>query len=143
VEKNIPEQLWDNVTIDGHEWGVLDTDFARSHKEQFSRIIAADCYWMPWQHENLVKSMLHFLSTDPAARIFAVGGFHTGRAKLAAFFDVAEENGLEVEEIYEEDEDGVRREWAKEKDGGRENVTERKKWLMISRLRRRDSPEEQ
>lgn len=51
---------------------------------------------------------------------------------------MAEEEGLYVEEIYEEDADGVRREWAKEKDGGTENVTERKRWLTIARLRRRE-----
>ncbi|CAD0051087.1 unnamed protein product [Aureobasidium pullulans] len=98
--------------------------------------MAADCFWMPWQHENLASSMLHFLSDDPEARVLAMGGFHTGRAKLAAFFDVASEKGLEVQEIYEEDDQGNRREWVKEKDGGRENVTERKKWLTIAILRR-------
>lgn len=135
-EKNIPDHLRSNVTIQGHEWGVLDDDFAGSHKNHFSRVIAADCFWMPWQHQNLAQSMLHFLSTDPGATVLAIGGFHTGRAKLAAFFDVAEEEGLHVEEIYEEDCDGIRREWVKEKDGGRENVTERKRWLTIARLRR-------
>ena len=52
--------------------------------------------------------MLHFLSAgDPDARVYAVGGFHTGRAKLAPFFDVAEQEGLEVEFIQEEDVTGL------------------------------------
>lgn len=83
--------------------------------------------------------MLHFLTLDAAGRVFAIAGFHTGRAKLAAFFDVAEEEGLAMEEIYEEDAEGTRREWVKERDGGREDHTERKKWLVIARLKRRES----
>ena len=81
--------------------------------------------------------MLHFLM-DPGGRVLAIAGFHTGRTKLASFFQIAEEEGLEVEEIYEEDAEGVRREWAKERDGGRENVTERKRWLVIAVLKRRE-----
>jgi len=93
---------------------------------------------MPWQHQNLARSMLHFLSTDdPDARVYAVGGFHTGRAKLAPFFDVAEQEGLEVEFIQEEDVTGNVRPWAKERDGGREDVTGRKRWLVTARLKRK------
>ncbi|KAI5251768.1 hypothetical protein E4T42_03999 [Aureobasidium subglaciale] len=136
VKENIPESLTPNARVEGHAWGVLDDDFAKAHYRKFNRVLAADCFWMPWQHENLALSMLHFLSDDLDARVLAIGGFHTGRAKLAAFFDVAEEQGLEVEEIYEEDAEGTRRDWVKEKDGGRENVTERKKWLTIAILRR-------
>ena len=136
VKQNVPESLASKARVQGHAWGVLDDDFAKANAHKFNRVLAADCFWMPWQHENLVLSMLHFLSDDPDARVLAIGGFHTGRAKLAAFFDVAVEKGLEVQEIYEEDAEGNRREWLKEKDGGRENVTERKKWLTISILRR-------
>nr|OQO21497.1 hypothetical protein B0A51_11288 [Rachicladosporium sp. CCFEE 5018]OQO21817.1 hypothetical protein B0A51_09837 [Rachicladosporium sp. CCFEE 5018] len=85
----------------------------------------------------LCDSMLHFLSPDSAARVFAVAGFHTGRARLAAFFKVAAEHGLIPEEIYEEDVNGLRRSWAEERDGGLENHTERKKWLVVSRLRKK------
>ena len=81
--------------------------------------------------------MLHFLSLDPSARVFAVGGFHTGRAKLAAFFSTASDLGLETEEIYEEDARGVRRPWLAERDGGRENPSERKNWLTIAILSRK------
>ncbi|EMD00657.1 hypothetical protein BAUCODRAFT_55401, partial [Baudoinia panamericana UAMH 10762] len=122
--------------IEGHEWGEFGTAFASEQRHSFSRILAADCYWMPGQHHNLVLSMLHFLTVDPRARIFVIAGFHTGRAKLAAFFDVALAEGLNVEEIYEEDAEGIQREWASERDGGREDHTERKKWLVIARLKR-------
>lgn len=80
--------------------------------------------------------MLHYLIDDKCARAFVVAGFHTGRARLAAFFEVAIQEGLEIEEIYEEDVEGVRREWCEERDGGTENTTERKRWLVIARLRR-------
>lgn len=83
--------------------------------------------------------MLHFLSLAAESKVLAIAGFHTGRAKLAAFFDVAVEQGLEIEEIYEEDANGKRRPWAKERDGGRENPTERKKWLVTAVLRRASS----
>lgn len=136
VKHNISEELQSKARVQGHAWGVFDDDFAKANGRKFDRVLAADCFWMPWQHENLALSMLHFLSDDPDARVLAIGGFHTGRAKLAAFFDVALEKGLEVQDIYEEDAEGTRREWVKEKDGGRENVTERKKWLTIAILRR-------
>ncbi|KAI4723495.1 hypothetical protein E4T48_00043 [Aureobasidium sp. EXF-10727] len=136
VKHNLPDPLASKATVQGHAWGILDDPFALTNAHKFSRVLAADCFWMPWEHENLAASMLHFLSESPDARVLAIGGFHTGRAKLAAFFDVAAERGLEVQEIYEEDAEGTRRDWVKEKDGGRENVTERKKWLTIAILRR-------
>lgn len=92
---------------------------------------------MPWEHDNLAKSMLHFSADTPDARILCIAGFHTGRAKLAPFFEeVVPRHGLEIEDIYEMDADGRRRPWAKERDGGTENIGERKKWLVLARLRR-------
>ncbi|KAI7146702.1 hypothetical protein KC343_g12188, partial [Hortaea werneckii] len=70
--------------------------------------------------------------------IYAIAGFHTGRRKLAPFFTVAVEQGLELEDIFEEDGEGNRREWQAERDGGREDPTERKKWLVIATLKRRN-----
>ena len=61
----------------------------------------------------------------------------TGRAKVVPFFEeVVPQQGLEVEDIYEMDADGARRPWATERDGGTENIGERKKWLVVARLRR-------
>ncbi|KAF4552917.1 Lysine methyltransferase-like protein 3 [Elsinoe fawcettii] len=140
LQKNIDQnqRLFSNVKplIHGHEWGVFDDDFSVKNKNRFSRLLAADCYWMPQVHEELVMSMLHFLCLKDTARIFAISGFHSGRAKLAAFFDTAVECGLVVEEIYEENAEGLRRPWEKERDGGREDHTERKKWLAVAILRR-------
>jgi hypothetical protein len=46
------------------------------------------------------------------------------------------EAGLEIEKIWERNADGVEREWVV--DRGIEDVTERKRWLVIGILRRRD-----
>lgn len=82
-------------------------------------------------------SMLHFLDAEPSSRVLMIAGFHTGRAKLSNFFDVAVEYGLEVEDIYEEDAEGETRPWAKERDGGTEHHRERKRWQVIAQLKRR------
>ena len=138
VERNASRQSTAYPTVQGHEWGIFDDSFATDNAGRFTRVLAADCFWMPQVHAELVQSMLHFLSAD--GRVFLVSGFHTGRAKLAVFFDVAAEHGLEVEEIHEEDAEGVRRPWAKERDGGRENPTERKRWLVLAVLKRAMTP---
>jgi hypothetical protein len=77
--------------------------------------------------------MLHFLSDEPSARIYCIAGFHTGRAKVALFFEeVVPEQGLEIEEIYEMDVTGQRRPWDKDRD----DMGERKRWLVLARIRR-------
>lgn len=136
AKRAIPPTLARQYHVEGYAWGDVGSEFARSNAHSFDRIIAADCYWMPNQHENLVKSMLHMLSLSREARVLAIAGFHTGRATLAGFFDEAVSQGLVVEEIYEEDVQGVTREWVPERDGGREDVTGRKRWLVVAVLRR-------
>lgn len=112
--------------------------FSQENGGCFTRILAADCLWMPHEHRNLARSMLHFLSSSSNARVLVIAGFHTGRAKLAPFFEeVIGDEGLGIEEIYEMDADGMRRKWQAERDGGRENIGERKKWLVVARLRRK------
>lgn len=139
IEKNVPPHLQPRVSVRGHEWGNVADPFAASRKHSFSRVLAADCLWMPWQHESLLDSMLHFLSYEDGARIWVIAGFHTGRGKLAPFFDVAVGKGLEIEDMWERDCDGQEREWLNERDGGREDVGERKKWLVLAILRRSQS----
>lgn len=137
VAKNTPDHLKSHVRVEGHQWGELSTPFAEANAHSFTRILAADCLWMPHEHESLAQSMLHFLSHSPDARIFCIAGFHTGRVKVAPFYEEAVPSvGLEVEEIFEMDADGKRRKWEVEVDGGRENIGERKKWLTVARIRR-------
>ena len=122
--------------IEGLEWGDLDSALAIEFSHHYDRIMAADCLWMPSQHLNLVRTMLQFLTEDPGGRVFVVAGFHTGRAKVASFFEVGQGEGLEIQEIYEEDSEGVRREWTSRRDDGSREFTERKRWLVIATLKR-------
>ncbi|RMJ21564.1 putative methyltransferase, partial [Aspergillus sp. HF37] len=131
------------TTVDAqpHEWGALDTAFARTHRNAYTRIIAADCFWMASQHENLVRTMRWFLDeADPNARVWVVAGFHTGRAIVAGFFETAVRLGMAVERIYERDlnaarEDGgeVRRAWAPAREG--EGPENRRRWCVVAVLR--------
>jgi EEF1A N-terminal glycine/lysine methyltransferase len=124
------------VRVEGHEWGVLDDAFSKENKESFGRILVADCLWMPWQHLNLLKSIRWFMKADGKA--WVVAGFHTGRAKMRGFYEESAlmEAGLEIEKIWERNADGAEREWVV--DRGIEDVTERKRWLVIGILRRRE-----
>ena len=136
VENNVPSAKLDPAMVQGHEWGILTDEFSVANQKQFTVILCADCLWVIGEHQSLVRSMLHFLPRSSKARVWIVAGFHTGRAALASFFDVATEEGLEVEKIWERDVDGKEREWLKIRDGGRENVSERKRWLVVAVLRR-------
>ena len=62
------------------------------------KIIVADCLWMPSQHVNILRTILHFLpqgiskDTDEMNSVpcaLVVAGFHTGRAIVRNFFDLA------------------------------------------------------
>lgn len=136
VQKNIPPDMKSRVTIEPHKWGDVDIPFALSKQGHYTRIIAADTLWMPMQQTYLAKSILHFLSPAPEARIFVIAGFYTGRARMGPFFEeTLEEEGLEVEDIFEIGVDGKKRSWedkALEEMGGKS-----KKWLVIARLKRR------
>ena len=79
--------------------------------------------------------MKHFLSPDPNARVFVTAGFHTGRARIASFFEeTVPQVGLEVEEIFEMDADGRGRVW--QPGASEEHIGQRKKWLVVARIKR-------
>ncbi|KAH8595925.1 hypothetical protein B0O99DRAFT_145546 [Bisporella sp. PMI_857] len=122
------------ASVEGHEWGVLTDPFSVTHKEMFDRIIVADCLWMPHQHENLLRSIRWFLKEDGKA--WVVAGFHTGREKMSGFFkrEQLQGLGLEIELIWEREAGGKEREWTE--DRGVEDITERKRWLVVAVLRR-------
>jgi len=122
------------VEVKGHEWGVLDGAFERENEGRFSRVLVADCLWMPHQHGNLLRSIRWFLAAG--GRAWVIAGFHTGREKMRGFYgkDALEMAGLEVERIWERNADGGEREWVE--DRGREDVTERKRWLVVGILKR-------
>jgi nicotinamide N-methyltransferase len=125
-----------DVTVEGHSWGELEEEaFSVAHAGQYDRLLVADCLWMPWQHENLQRSIAHFLKPGGDSRAWVVAGFHTGREKMKGFF---EEEGLRkvglcVERIWERDCDGLEREWSWD---GEEGLSMRKRWLAIAVLKR-------
>jgi len=80
--------------------------------------------------------MRYFLSSSADARVYVIAGFHTGRANMARFFEeVVGNEGLEVEEIFEMDANGRRRNWSPY--APEELIGERKKWLAVARLKMR------
>jgi hypothetical protein len=136
VSQIVPEQLKPRISVHGHLWGSLDDVFATTHRAHYTRVLAADTLWLAGEHDNLVQSMIHFLSPDPSARVLVIAGFHTGRAKIATFFEEAvPPSGLEVEEIFDMDADGQRRTW--DARAPEQPVGERKKWLVLAILKRK------
>ncbi|KAL4947190.1 hypothetical protein BDW69DRAFT_178900 [Aspergillus filifer] len=129
------------VDVHPHEWGTaLDTDpWAVSSRGSYTRIIAANCYWMPSQHENLARTMKWFLA--PGGKVWCITGFHTGREIVAEFFETVKGVGLVIESIWERDmntsfEDGeheVRREWMEKRDD--EGPENRRRWCVVAVLR--------
>ncbi|KAF7542226.1 hypothetical protein G7Z17_g11766 [Cylindrodendrum hubeiense] len=124
----------DSVLVEGHSWGELEDSFSTTHRHSFDRIIVADCLWMPWQHANLHRSIAFFLREAADARCWVVAGFHTGREKMRSFYDAdaLREVGLEIEHVWERDCNGVERPWDTERE---DDVTERKRWLVVAALK--------
>ncbi|KAG5981155.1 hypothetical protein E4U55_003242 [Claviceps digitariae] len=125
------------VSVQGHTWGdVAASSFCQTNRHAFDRVVAADCLWMPWQHENLHKSIDHFLrQDDPHARCWVLASFHTGRHNMKGFFEdraLARYN-LEVDAIWERDCDGKERAWSWDRE---EDVSMRKRWQVICLLKR-------
>lgn len=141
VERNITSRklkspkMVAEVEVKGHEWGVLDNKFSVENKGSFGRILVADCLWMPWQHGNLLKSISWFLKEEDG-KAWVVAGFHTGREKMRGFYaeSALKEAGLIIERIWERNAEGHEREWVE--DRGLEDVTERKRWLVVGILKR-------
>ncbi|KAL9618939.1 MAG: hypothetical protein Q9160_006403 [Pyrenula sp. 1 TL-2023] len=105
------------VTILPHIWGTglsspssSAPSLAPSLAHTFTKILIADCLWMPSQHTNLVRTIKHFLQPLPTSRhasatsptssaeqktvssqpcALVVAGFHTGRSIVAGFFRTA------------------------------------------------------
>lgn len=102
-----------HITIAGLTWG--DPFFTSPNQygkllspqpaqHSFDRMIIADCLWMPSQHENIVKTINHWLrhesapshateadadtNTSPPCAL-VIAGFHTGRSTVASFFEIA------------------------------------------------------
>lgn len=80
--------------------------------------------------------MRHFLSADPGARVWVVAGWHTGKRKVAGFFETARQRArLEVERRWEVDTDMRSREWVEPGDGSEENSGDRNRWMVVAVLK--------
>ncbi|CAK7202536.1 hypothetical protein SEUCBS139899_005260 [Sporothrix eucalyptigena] len=124
------------ASVDGHEWGIFDSDLARAGHHAYDRVFVCDCLWMPWEHDNLRKSIDWFMKEGDESRCWVIGAFHTGRSKVVSFFDDAAlaACNLEIEGIWERDSDDQERDWSV--DRGVEDVRERKRWLVVAIFRR-------
>lgn len=126
----------DGVMVEAHAWGDLSAPLAQGNAHMFDRVLAADCLWMPWEHDSLRRSIAWFLREGPDARAWVVAGFHTGRDAVRGFFgaEALAAEGLAVESIVERDCEGVERPWVW--DRGVEEVGERRRWLVVAMLKR-------
>lgn len=133
------------VEVDGHAWGEFPSEqeeetTTENRHHAFDRVLVCDCLWMPWQHDNLLKSIDWFLKkkeNGKEARCWTVAGFHTGREGMREFFreERLAKVDLEIERIWERDCDGEEREWSW--DRGIEDPGARKRWLSFAILKRR------
>ncbi|KAI1617493.1 hypothetical protein EDD36DRAFT_3099 [Exophiala viscosa] len=124
IEQNVRENVLERtgsdhtssksvVNVFGYTWGTtkmyLPNHYGKLAPEQpetFDRIIIADCLWMPSQHVNLVKTILHYLdSSQENACAFVLAGFHTGRAIVRGFFQIATGEWTQEDQAGDEDED--------------------------------------
>ncbi|KAF3491607.1 uncharacterized protein GIQ15_01124 [Arthroderma uncinatum] len=167
IRNNLPQHLVERVAIQPYQWGVFDettikadgdelesrhvskmAHFAAANKGRFSRVICADCLWMPAQHENLIQTLLWFLtpsessssssSSSSSGMAWVVAGLHTGREIVANFFRKAVAAGLVIDKIWERDMNATEemdqaREWGPvREDEGPEN---RARWCVVAMLR--------
>ncbi|KAF3016559.1 hypothetical protein E8E14_012747 [Neopestalotiopsis sp. 37M] len=129
-----------SVVVEGHAWGEVESEpFAAENRGRFDRVLACDCLWMPWQHDNLRRSISWFLADTEDARAWLVAGFHTGRHNMSGFFDADKlaAFGLGVDCIWERDVEGEERDWAVE----RQDDGNRKRWLVVASLKKIPRPQ--
>ena len=129
-------QRTSGVSVEAHKWGDLHGGVAEANAHEFARVLAAGCLWRLEEHENIARSMAHFLAKSREAEVWVVSGFFLGREKLARFFDVAGVEGLDVREVFEQNAVGSRREWVVDRvEDGKESVEQG--WLLVAVLCRR------
>jgi nicotinamide N-methyltransferase len=134
------------VQIAGYVWGTPTLYSASQYgvplpslsDVRYSRIIMCDCLWMPSQHQNLVDSIVRWLSASADSCAIVIAGFHTGRGVVSDFFSLAaggDDAPLAIGEIGEIDVDGQWREWAYER--ANETQEQAKRWCVVAILQRR------
>lgn len=127
LRRNVP----DSVGVVPHKWG--DPVDALIENGLFDVILLADCLWMPEEHASLCETLAKTLKQTSSARVHCVAGFHSGRQKMAPFFQHATKVGLVTDSIYEINTTGERRDWDPSR--AEEDSVVRKKWLTIATLK--------
>lgn len=91
---------------------------------------------IPSHHQP--PSSKHPYEPSEGGRAYVIAGFHTGRAKMAPFFDpvAMREDGLVVDRIWERNAEGLEREWRVDRGEEDKDVTGRKRWLVVGIVRR-------
>ena len=140
VRNNLDADLRRRTTVQGHKWGETTDEFSHSHAGYFTRILCADCIWMLDQHANMLSSLQHLLAPTDDSRIWVVAGFHTGRHIVVMFFEAAKQAGFECERIWEQDHEGNTQPWRLNPWDNRDDIEERRKWLVIASLKRSSPP---
>lgn len=138
VRRNLSDYLNTPVLVGGHQWGVFDDELSKSSGKSFTRILCADCIWMNGEHDNLVKTFNHFLAPSKDARVWLIAGFHTGRDVVRSFLQATFRGGFEAEKLWEQDTYGNIRPWKSRRSAFHNDIDERRKWLLITILKRRD-----
>lgn len=132
VQQNLTKGEQSCASIVGHAWGE-SVDALLANNGRFDVILLADCLWLPEQHENLAKTLTETLKHSPDAVVHCIAGFHTGRRKLAGFFDCVAKAGLRVRSVYEQSYKGERRPWDPVRPDC-EELVQKKQYIVCAQL---------
>ena len=146
IEKNVKTNVEEGGLLELHQkkidllphvWGSLSSPKVIAEQGKFSRILCADCLWIDGEHDNILRSMNHFLTRR--GRVWVVAGYHKGDGNVAAFLNAVGRFGFCVESIQEHHDDGTERDWHPETTGvwkGGRGAAELHDWLVVAILKR-------
>lgn len=127
-------QCQSSIDVAGHRWGEVGDQMSVNNSHAFNRVIATGCLWLSDQHENLARSLAHFLAKEQEAEVWLISGFFLGRAGLSGFFDIARKQGLQAKEVFEQDAVGNRRPWKRSVENEDQAELVAQGWLMVAVL---------
>ncbi|GAA5883257.1 hypothetical protein JCM16303_007332 [Sporobolomyces ruberrimus] len=142
VDEAVAQRYRSRICIAGHSFGE-PTKSLVDLSPTYDTILVADCIWDCSLHEPLLDTLLSLLSASPSAVVHFTCGFHTGRAVVADFVDLARRRGIVAMASQSPKEisvEGEVRMWkapegAARKGGlkdGREKQEERNRWTFVA-----------
>ncbi|EGS19783.1 nicotinamide N-methyltransferase-like protein [Thermochaetoides thermophila DSM 1495] len=100
-----------NIVVDGYIWGAdttkllkyLESDTSSQEPQGFDLLILADLLFRHTEHRNMLKTVRHALKRTRDAKALVVFCSYRPwlQKKDLAFFDLAREQGFEVEKVME------------------------------------------